>query len=144
MIRRASRLVAEGFDREAIEYGNRIEEYDDDASGVEAGFTVRNGPRICAKFISGDEDNTVAIRIFGLIHVTEDKWPQIIRAINDVNNDYRYISFSMDEDGDVNAKYDLPVSLEDGQVGKVAAEIFVRITQIIDEVYPDFMRAMWA
>ena len=142
MIYKASRLIVEEFDRNDIKYGGKIQEYDD-SSLVEAGFRIDNGPLVMAHFFSSDDDNDVAVRVFGIINVKEEKRQQMLQQINDANRKMRYIKFLLDEDGDLNAEYDFPVKLADEQVGEVAVEIFVRLMKILDDVYPDFMRAMW-
>ncbi len=142
MIYKASKLIAEAFDEKGIKYGGQIEEHDD-ASAVEAGFRIDNGPLVMARFFSSDDDNDVAVRVFGIINVKEEKRQQMLQQINAANCKMRYIKFLLDEDGDVNAEYDFPAKLADEQVGEVAVEIFIRLMKILDDVYPDFMRAMW-
>lgn len=142
MIYKASRLIVEEFDRNDIKYGGKIQEYDD-SSLVEAGFRIDNGPFVIARFISRDDDNDVAVRVFAIISVNEEKRQQVLQEVNAVNCKVRHIKFLLDEDGDLNAEYDFPVNLADEQVGKVAVEMFARLMHILNDLYPDSMRAMW-
>mgnify|MGYP004500593961 CR=1 FL=1 len=142
MIYKASKLIAETFDEKGIKYGGQIEEHGD-ASAVEAGFRIDNGPTVLARFFSSDDHNDVEARVFGIINVKEEKRQQMLQQINAANRRIRHIKFSLYENGDVNAEYDFPAELADEQVGEVAVEIFIRLMKILDDVYPDFMRAMW-
>ena len=49
--------------------------------------------------------------------------------------------FTLDSDGDINMEYDFPVSIT--EIGEPAYEIAVRFTQVLDEAYPELMKAMW-
>ena len=52
------------------------------------------------------------------------------------------LKFTLDNDSSLNAEYDLPVNTED--VGEACFEIGLRMAQIIDEAYPEFMKAIWS
>lgn len=50
---------------------------------VLAGFSVDNGPKVIMKFISRDNDNDVAARIFGLVSNTpREKHPRVLETCN--------------------------------------------------------------
>ena len=51
---------------------------------------------------------------------------------------------AQDNDGDLSAQWDLPDSVPSGLVGKVAMEIILRMFKIIDDAYPEVMKAVWA
>ena len=63
MLFHATNLITEAFDRHGIKY--HVDERED-VSIVLAGFAIRMGPQIDVRFISNDDDNDVAIRVFGL------------------------------------------------------------------------------
>jgi len=104
-------------------------------------FTVDNGSPYRIKFISTDDDNDVAVRVFALIQVKEEKKPQVINVLNELNAKFRYAKFCCDSDGDVNIEYDYPVSASNPS--ESAHEILIRFVKIIDEAYPSLMRALW-
>ena len=141
MIYKATRLIKQEMDRQEFHY--RIEEHDG-KSVLIAGFGIDNGPSVQVLFISPDNDNDVSIRLFGIVNkVAENKTGSILKAINECNNKFRYLKFTLDKDGDVNIEYDLPIKADDRSVGAEACEIFSRIMHIADEAYPVFMKAMW-
>ncbi len=142
MIFKATRLIQQAMEKEDMH--SRIEE-GDKSSRVLAGFGVKNGPNVRVQFISTDDDNDVAIRLFGLVsEVADDKFASVTAACNTCNNKYRYVKFLIDDDRDVNVEYDLPVRTSNDSVGREAVEIFMRFMQIVDECYPEFMKALWS
>ncbi len=138
MIHPATYAIQQTFEEKNIKH--RIKELDG-SSIVEAGFPIDNGPNVIMRFISTDDDNDVAIRIFELISVTEDKRKSVTDAINQLNDRFRYLKFVMDEDGDISVEYDL--CMHTNNVGPVCFEIFARAMSILDKAYPVLMRAIW-
>ena len=51
---------------------------------------------------------------------------------------------AQDNDGDLPAQWDLPDSVPSELVGKVAMEIILRMFKIIDDAYPEVIKAVWA
>ena len=105
-------------------------------------FPVKNGPPYRIQFISRDDDNDVAVRIFSLIHVESSQIEKVLPAINEVNTKYRYVKFVIDKDGDINVEYDFLVKALN--VDNCAEEIVIRFVKILDEAYPVLMHALWA
>ena len=111
---------------------------------VLAGFSVDNGPKVIMKFISRDNDNDVAARIFGLVSNTpREKHPRVLETCNILNRKIRYMKFYLDNDGDINVEYDFPVKSSDECIGEMAFEIFIRTMQILDAEYEIFTKALY-
>ncbi len=104
-------------------------------------FPVKNGGNYRIKFISTDDDNDVAVRVFGLLRVDDTQKAKILEALNALNVKYRYVKFCCDNDGDVNIEYDYPVRSENPE--NSAEEIVIRFVKIIDDAYPQLMHALW-
>ena len=117
------------------------EEYED-RSDVWLQFGIKNGGSYRIRFISNDDDNDVAVRIYSLLSVEESHRDKILPAINTLNRKYRFVKFVMDNDGDVNVEYDFPVTSPNPAAS--AKELVIRIVKIVDDSYPVLMRAMWA
>lgn len=142
MVYKATRLIQQEMDEDNVNY---MIQDDDDQSAIIAGFSVKNGPSVRAIFISKNDNNDVAIRLYGLISdVADQDKLKIYEVINSVHNQYRFLNFSLDEDGDLNVSYDLPQNIPDEGVGPACVEIFVRIMDILNKVYPMFMIALWS
>ena len=116
-------------------------EENEKSSEVWLQFPIKNGGDYRIKFISIDNDNDVAVRVFGLIRVGEAQKPKILETLNTLNNKYRYVKFCCDNDSDVNIEYDYLLRSENPE--NSADEIMFRFVKIIDEVYPQLMHALW-
>ena len=136
----ATREIAAAFERHELKHsvntvnGNSI---------LDAGFSGKNISSFRMLFISSDNDNDVAVRVFNIVpSVPEEKKSAMLKAINHCNNQFRYVKFTMQDDSSVSAQYDLP--LRSDNVGEAAVEIAVRLLKIIDDSYPEFMKALWS
>lgn len=105
-------------------------------------FSVKNGGTYRIRFINTDDDNDTAVRIFGLLNISDDVRPQVMKAVNALNRRFRYAKFVCDDDGDVNIEYDFPVSGSNPAAS--AREIVIRLVRIVDEAYPELMRAVYS
>lgn len=142
MIYKASNLIAEAFDTHDIKY--RIVEVGE-ASIVEAAFSVDAGPQVVARFISKDDDNDVAVRVFRLIcKVPEEKRAAMLEACNKLSREIRFYKFYLDAENIVNVEADLPVRTDDCCVGECCVELFVRIMKILNDEYHVLAQALYA
>lgn len=138
---KAINLIAETFEKRGVKFDvvNRH-----GSEQLLAGFSVDCGPNVIMRFISHDDDNDVAARIFGLITNTPmEKRPRVMEACNVLNCKVRYMKFYIDSDGDINAEYDFPMRSPDDGIGEMAFEIFVRMMQVLDSEYSIFMKALY-
>jgi len=83
----------------------------------------------------------VSVRAYSIVNVQPSKKAAVMIAVNELNNQYRYVKFTLDGDNDVNAEYDLPVRCDNP--GPVCTEMFVHFMKIIDKAYPTLMQAIW-
>lgn len=142
MIYKATTLIKQEMDKQGLKYS--VEEFND-RSIIFAGFGIENGPNVRVQFISQDNDNDVAIRLFGFVNgVSESKMEKMAQVVNECNRKFRYLKFVLDSDRDINIEYDIPLRTTDEAVGAEACEIFIRIMKIADECYPMFMRVIWS
>ncbi len=139
MVHQATRVVQQALLKQDVKC-DILEK--DEHSMVVAGFNMKSGNSVRIHFISMDEDNDVAIRVFGFIHVEEEQRAAALKGINTVNDQFRFAKFTLEEDGDVNVEMDIPQKVEN--LGPVAFELMIRIVQIMEEAYPILMRAIWA
>jgi len=138
----ATNLIAETFEKRGVKFDVVSH---DGSEELRAGFSVDCGPFVVMRFISRDNDNDVAARIFGLISKTsKEKRSRVMEACNVLNHKIRYMKFYLDTDGDINVEYDFPVHSPDDGIGEMAFEIFVRMMQILDSEYSIFMKALYS
>jgi hypothetical protein len=73
---------------------------------------------------------------------TDEKYADAIVLCNQLNKQYRWVKFFVDDDRSIVAKADAIVDFS--SVGAECSEMVNRMVGIIDDVYPEFMRLMWA
>ncbi len=137
----ATNLITEAFDRHGIKY--HVDEREDVAS-ILASFAIRMGPQIDVRFISTDDNNDVAIRVFGLIcRVPEDRRAAVLEACNTLNRKIRFVKFYLDPENSVNMEVDLPIAVNDDCVGECCFELFARIMNILDDEFHTLGEALY-
>lgn len=141
MIHKATELITKTFDEHSVKY--RVTEVGE-ASMVEAGFEVEAGPEVVVRYISNDEDNDVAVRIFGLMHrIPSSKRVDVMEACNTLSAKIRFFKFYLDSNSNVNVEADLPVRTDDECVGECCFELFVRIMSILENEYHILAEALY-
>ena len=88
-----------------------------------------------------DTGNDIAMRIFKLVNFPKHKAAAALTVLNSLQQEYRYLRFVLDDDGDVNVEYDFPAAYS--PIGDGALEMVLRTTNILDECYPKLMRSIW-
>lgn len=138
----ATNLIAETFEKRGVLF-DVVSHHG--SEHLLAGFSVDCGPNVIMRFISRDNDNDVAARIFGLITNTpKEKRARVMEACNVLNDTIRFMKFSLDTDGDINVDYDFPVHSPDNSIGEIAFEVFVRSMHILNSEYSIFMKALYS
>ena len=140
MIHPATERIAMKFEEFELKY--TVEEVGP-LSFVSAAFSGKHC-NVRMRMISTDEDNDVKVLTEDLARFPEDKLMQGYELINALNCRFRYAKFEIDSDGDVTAQYDIPQRTSTEDLGDVALEIAMRLSQIVDESYPEIMKAIWA
>ena len=141
MIHKATELIVKTFDEHDVKY--RVTEVAE-VSMVEAGFEVEAGPEVVVRYISNDEDNDVAVRIYGLMHkIPPTKRTDVIEACNTLSAKIRYYKFYLDANSNVNVEADLPVRTDDVCLGECCFELFVRIMSILENEYHVLAEALY-
>lgn len=92
--------------------------------------------------ISNSDNNDISLRVMQLTRVPEAKREAILAVINAQNDRFRFIKFALDDNGDINLMWDSPVSAQN--IGEMCWEITMRITGIVNDAYPEFMKCIWA
>lgn len=139
---KAINLIAEAFEKHDAKF--RVFNIRGQEELV-AGFSVDAGPNVIMKFITRDNDNDIAARIFGLISkIPKEKRTRVMEACNVLNRKVRFFKFYVDTDGDINVEYDFLVHSSDECIGEMAFEIFVRTMHILDNEYEIFMKALYS
>lgn len=139
MMHQATLAVARAMEAHDLKYKTDEAEH---ISYVETGFSGDNIKHVTIRFLSTDEDNDVAVRVFQVVSVPAEKRSKILPVMNELNRKFRYAKLVMNDDGDISAQYDLP--LAEQNVGEACFEILARFVKILDEAYPMLMQALWS
>ena len=93
-------------------------------------------------FIIFDEDGTSAhIVTSPIARVSAEKTAGVLCTLNECNQKFRWVKFFLDEDNDVIADSDM--DFDEQNAAGVCIEAAVRTASIVNEAYPDIMRAVW-
>ena len=93
-------------------------------------------------FVFDRDESGVCMHILRLVTFPEDRTGQVFDALNALNRKYRWLKFYSDNDCNIHVQEDAPLHGENG--GKYCVRMLKRATRIIDDTYPDIMRALWA
>ncbi len=133
----AAKRFVDYLDDKGIKYDtDEIEEN----SVVKVGYNLEN-TTVKATIFFSDDNKHLAMRCFNIVQVPKDKLANILVACNKTNREYRWVKFVINDEMEVNAQTDAIIG--ENSSGDVF-ELMYRILGIVDEVYPSFMKAIWA
>lgn len=93
-------------------------------------------------FFDADGDPLVSLKCWEIANFKDEKLASGIIACNDLNKQYRWVCFYVDDDSDVIAQIDSYVDEE--TCGSVVTSLVKRMVNIIDEGYPTIMKSLWS
>jgi len=115
---------------------------DDDEKVVRVGWKLNN-TSISILFFFSDDCEDVAIRGGEFVNIPKDKIDNIYKVVNACNNKFRWVKFTLDEEStEVRVEADAVIQLD--SCAEECFELMVRMSNIVDDAYPDFMKALWA
>ena len=138
--------MATNFKAECLRYLDRkgIKYTDRNDTTVSIRYNAENMKTI-EVIVDFDEDGDpyVTFHSWSIGSFMEDsKYAKGLVVCNEMNKQYRWCKFYLDNDRDVTVQSDAIVSLDN--VGPVVSELVQRIVGIMDKAYPEFMKAVWA
>lgn len=97
---------------------------------------------IYMQFFIDDSLLNMQIKQFSLCKITEEKEGDMLKILNELNAEYRWVKFYIDmENKEVTASMDIDPNGEDiGQAGVDAAQLFI---DIMNAAYPKIMMTLW-
>lgn len=104
---------------------------------------AKNIPKLEVMLIV-DAEGDCKIRNYLVRGISEEKFPRVLEIINDLNKKFRYITFSIDEDGDILAAYDFCIFSPDKEVvdRQVGTMMYIA-SDIMDKCFPKIMKVLW-
>lgn len=104
-------------------------------------FSGQNFQYITIRFFFDPDCCSVAVRCFSICQFDEKTLAAGVYESNKLNNEYRWLKFSIDDDNEATAAIDAVITPENS--GEVCYELLARSVNIIDDVYPRLMKARW-
>lgn len=130
------KLVADYFSAEDIRVGELQE-------NVLAGRFDFEGGAITIFLEFDDTDTHVYIRGGDFLSLPRDKYDLIYKVINECNRTYPHEKFVLDEEnGEILVRDDAIIQLD--SCGPECLELVMRMVFVVENVYPKFMKALWA
>ena len=131
----------DAFKKHLDEKEIRYDELDGYAIGISTSTDVINSVRIIVGF--GEADSVRPwIKSWSIGTFEGDKYGKALVVCNSMNDKFRWAKFFLNSDKDVVVQEDAVV--EEATAGEELFELIVRMLNIMDEAYPEFMKARWA
>ena len=125
----STRQFIQAMDAKNIKHSD-IEVTDSGMEKVTVIYTGDSIPSIRMIFFFNKDCEDVAIRVFDIVKLPENKIDGFFKFVLDTN------------DNTVQAEMDAAFRTHD--VGEICLELMGRCVDICDKAYPDFMKALWA
>ncbi len=114
----------------------------EDETVVRCGWKLENTD-LSLVFSFDNDGSYLSIYGYDFIKVKPDLYDKIVWVVNECNSTYRFVKFILNKErGEIMLKIDAVVQLD--SIAEEAFELMVRSGQIVDDAYPEFMKAMWA
>lgn len=110
---------------------------------LEAGFSGKNLSIKLRMFAVGD-NGEFKILSDSIAKVPSEKTQDGYKLMNELNRDYKYAKFILEDNGSVTAQWDLPDNVNAASIGPTAVEMLLRVANIIDSAYPEIMKMIWS
>lgn len=135
----AAKIVAEYLQGTGV----KLDQFGDDMEVVKVRYSADNVDCVEVKLFFDDDNRSVAVRSFNICKVPENKKPAVYETCSKLNDKFRWIKFYIDEDDNtVTGAMDAIIQLD--SCGEECKEIIHRTVGIVDDAYPDLMKAIWS
>lgn len=138
---RVADIFKKFLDQKEIKY-TYFEPQENRKEAIRIGYSGKNASDIQLLYFFDDNANSVNVKVFDIAKIAADKLMNVYVLLNELNCEYRWVKFYVDSDNQVTVSGD--AITDEANAGEELFEILVRYIQIIDEVYPRIMKAIWA
>ena len=101
----------------------------------------KNASSISLFFFVDKDGHSLNIKSFEIAKVPEGKLAEMYALLNQLNHEYRWAKFYLDEDNDVTCEGD--AILCEANAAEECFELLICFVDIIDVVYPELMKVIW-
>lgn len=89
-----------------------------------------------------DNSKSCDLKAVDIVKVPEERRERVIMALNRINSTYRWVTFYLSDDGTVVARDDAIIDLD--TCGDEVDQCLFQLCGIVDEAYPEIMKAIYA
>lgn len=115
---------------------------DDEHNILRIGAGLKN-TQLAIYFQFGDDDADVHLEGRQFANIPEDQLDKIYKICNTINDAYRFVKFVWDDEAeDLCCRSDGVIQLD--SCAEEVYELMARMATIVDEAYPQIMKALWA
>lgn len=115
---------------------------DEEESAVRVGWKLK-ATKISIYFKFSEDCTNVHFEGHEFLAIPEEHIEKMYKICNQINRDYRWVKFTVNEEvKEVVVEGDAVIQLD--SCAQECLELMIRTTQIIDDAYPVFMKALWA
>ncbi len=94
-------------------------------------------------YFAFEEDSNVHITGLNFIEIPEGRIEQMYKVVNEANDKFAYIKFTVDEEHrQIIARDDAVIQLD--SCGGECLELSFRMVKVVESAYPTFMKSIWA
>lgn len=116
----------------------------DDTTWFGLPMSAKNCPGLNIK-IEVSQKGDCKIRCYLAEDTPKSKRVELLEVINSLNNRYRYVTLSLDSDGDILAAYDFALfSSEQEIIERASRTMVVLLSDIMDKCIPPIMKVVWS
>lgn len=131
-----SYLEEKGVKYDYFEAGEKNDE------AIKVTYGCDNADSVSVLVFFDESGDSVNVKSFSIAKVPGNKLMEMYTLINELNSEYRWVKFYVDNDNEITASGDAIIG--DDTAGAECLEIILRYINIIDEVYPRFMKTIWS
>lgn len=115
---------------------------DEEESAVRVGWKLK-ASKLSIFFKFSEDGANVHFEGHEFLNLPEDNIELMYKICNQCNRDYRWVKFTVNEDArEVVVEGDAVIQLD--TCAQECLELMIRTTQIVEDAYPKFMKALWA
>lgn len=131
----AIKIFSDYLDKKDVKYQVLTEDR------IDVTFRGNSMPSISVLFRFGEDGRDVALRVFSICKVPEEKVGNACFVCSKLNAQWRWVKFYLGSDDEVTASLDAVI--DPYTTGEECFELLVRMVDIVDNAYPEIMKMLW-
>ncbi len=131
----------QALDARGVKY-DKIDDYDRPLFKINFGGGEFNFSHVTVNVLFDNDGESAQFITGTIVSIPQNKTAESLIACNNANRDYRWIKLYIDNDNDLIGQCDAVI--DEVTCGDECLELTYRMVSIIDDVYGNFMKAIWS